>query len=28
VARRMYRSLGYVETSVRMAKDLGDGQQP
>jgi ribosomal protein S18 acetylase RimI-like enzyme len=22
VARRMYRSLGYVETSVRMAKDL------
>ena len=23
VARRLYRSLGYVETSVRMAKDLG-----
>lgn len=22
VARRMYRSLGYVETSVRMAKDI------
>jgi ribosomal protein S18 acetylase RimI-like enzyme len=23
VARNLYRSLGYVETSVQMAKDLG-----
>jgi len=25
VARGLYRSLGYVETSVQMAKDLGSG---